>query len=51
MEEKIQVNITIPKTWKEKLSSVARKKAAELDKDINYIDVIKLTLNEIYQLD
>lgn len=37
----MQVNITIPDDWKEKLDKIARKEAYEQDKDMTYLDVIR----------
>lgn len=37
----MQVNITIPDAWKEKLDRLARKKAFEEDRDVTYLDVIR----------
>lgn len=37
----MQVNITIPDVWKEKLDRLARKKAFEEDRDVTYLDIIR----------
>ncbi len=37
----MQVNITIPDEWKEKLDKIARKIAYEEDRDYSYLDVIR----------
>lgn len=46
-----QVNITISKDCKDNLKRLARKKSAELDKDLTYIDMIKFAIKDQYNIE
>lgn len=45
-----QVNILISENCKNVLKSLARKKSAELDRDISYVDMIKLAIENQYNI-
>lgn len=43
---KIQVNVLMPLSWKEKLDDLARQESVVRKKTITYHDLIRATLNE-----
>lgn len=43
---KVQVNILMPLTWKEKLEDLARQESVACKKTITYQDLIRATLDE-----
>jgi hypothetical protein len=43
---KVQVNILMPLTWKEKLEDLARQESMAHKKNTTYQDLIRATLNE-----
>jgi len=48
--ENVQLNITIPKEWKEELEHLARVYSVEERKTLSYIDLIRRAIEEKYQL-
>lgn len=48
--ENVQLNITIPKEWKEELEHLARIYSVEERKTLSYIDLIRRAMEEKYQL-
>lgn len=50
MRKKKQVNVYMSLEWVEKLKELARKESLEEKKDISYIDLIRLGLQDYYNL-
>lgn len=48
--ENVQLNITIPKDWKEELEHLARIYSVEERKTLSYIDLIRRAIQEKYNL-
>ena len=45
-----QINITIPKDWKDELEKLARIYSVEEEKTLTYIDLIRIAIKEKYEL-
>ena len=45
-----QINISLPKEWKEELEKLARVFSVEEEKTITYLDLIRRALKEKYEL-
>ena len=50
MSETSQVNVALPKTWKERLERLARVFSVEEDKNLSYQDLIRTAVQEKYNL-
>ena len=50
MSETAQVNVALPKTWKERLERLARVFSVEEDKNLSYQDLIRTAVEEKYNL-
>lgn len=50
MSETAQVNVALPKTWKERLERLARVFSVEEDKNLSYQDLIRTAVQEKYNL-
>lgn len=48
--ENVQLNITIPKDWKEELERLARIYSVEEEKTLSYIDLIRRAIQEKYNV-
>ena len=46
----IQVNMSIPKEWKKELERLARIASVEADETLTYIDLIRKTIKEKFNL-
>lgn len=46
----VQINISIPKEWKEELENMARVYSVEEMKTLTYLDLIRRAIKEKYEL-
>ena len=46
-----QINIALPKEWKEELERLARVFSVEEEKTLTYLDLIRLAIKEKYGLE
>lgn len=46
----VQINLSIPKKWKEELERVARVFSVEEEKTLTYVDLIRRAVKEKYNL-
>ncbi len=47
----VQINISIPMTWKEQLENLARIYSVEEGKTITFLELMRRAIQEKYQLD
>lgn len=47
---KAQINLRVPKSWKESLEKIARKLSFNQDREITYLDLAIQALDEKYSL-
>ena len=50
-KKKVQINITVPITWKSELENLARIYSVEEGKTITFLDLMRRGIKEKYQLD
>lgn len=48
---KRQVGVFITKEWIDKLKQIARQESTEQNKDISYLDLIRIAIQEKYNLE
>jgi hypothetical protein len=48
--ENTQINITIPKDWKDELENLARIYSVEEGKTLSHLDLIRIAIEEKYNL-
>lgn len=51
MSSNVQVNISIPKEWKNELENLARIYSVEEGKTVTFLDLMRRGIQEKYQLD
>ncbi|MCF6094753.1 hypothetical protein L1765_12355 [Microaerobacter geothermalis] len=47
----VQINISIPETWKSELENLARVYSVEEETTLTYLDLIRRAIKEKYELD
>lgn len=46
----VQVNITIPSTWKEQLENIARIRSVDEGRTVTFLDLMREAIGEKFQL-
>ena len=50
-KKNVQINISIPVEWKAQLENIARILSVEEGKTVTFLDLMRIAINEKFQLD
>jgi len=48
--KKVQINLLVPSSWKEKIQKIARLKSVEIDETVSYLDLIRDVMIKEFEL-